>query len=89
MTYRVLGCQRGVQWASSTLVEKKNSLKLTETLTELEAALKAWDSGNPAELESGVAACGAGLSDERRKRAKELLQELRTQIEELSTKEPL
>lgn len=61
----------------------RNSLKLTETLSELEAALKAWDSTDGADTADGVDACGAGLSDERRKRAQELLQELRSQIEQL------
>ena len=67
----------------------RNSLKLTETLGELEAALKAWDSTDPAEQTEGVDACGSGLSKERRKRAQELLEELKAQIEQLSGKDPL
>lgn len=61
----------------------KNSLKLTETLGELEAALKAWDSSDGAALD-GVEACTTGLSDERKKRAQALLEELKAQIAKLS-----
>lgn len=62
----------------------RNSLKLTETLGELEAALKAWDSTDGAEPANGVEICKAGLNDERRKRAQELLEELKAQIAQLS-----
>ena len=62
----------------------KNSLKLTETLSGLESALKAWDSNDGADLTSGVDTCGTGLNDERRRRAQELLEELKSQIAKLS-----
>ncbi len=61
----------------------KNSLKLTETLGELEAALKAWDSSDGA-AGGGIETCTTGLTDERRKRAQELLEELKAQIAKLS-----
>ncbi len=90
MTDELLCCQCEPSWACSTPMEKtsKNSLKLTETLGELEAALKAWDSSDGAAL-GGIEVCTTGLSDERKKRARELLDELRSQIEQLSSGDPL
>ena len=63
------------------LVEKtsRNSLKLTETLSELEAALQAWD-----RTEGAPPTEGEIVNDEPRKRAQALIEDLKLQLAKLS-----
>jgi hypothetical protein len=62
---------------------QKNSLKLTETLSELEAALQAWDRGDH-DAES-PSANDTAADEAPRKRAQELLKQLKEQLSQLST----
>lgn len=73
----------------ATRTDSKNSGKLRQTLTELETALTSWDQIIPPE--GDAAAPGSApkdrstVPDEMKKRTRELLNQLKDQIEDLSS----
>lgn len=73
----------------ATRADTKNSGKLRQTLTELETALTSWDQIIPAEGDVVVPGAPAkdrpAVPDEMKKRTRELLNQLKEQIEDLSS----
>lgn len=83
--------------ASSALGPKNSrSRKLKDTLGELESALSDWDQIIAPAHEEGVASadgqsrprtCTSGMPEEMKRRTRDLLNQLKEQIDELSTEE--
>lgn len=80
--------------ASTSVNSKKNSKKLKDTLGELESALSSWDQIIPADDSqatteaafSGNArtrGAGAGIPEDMKKRTRDLLNQLKEQIDDL------
>lgn len=61
----------------------RNSLKLTETLSELEAALQAWDKVEPSP-EPEISSENTPANIQLRKKTQDLLRQLREQIQQFS-----
>ena len=89
------GLSKSLRAARLSFVASKKPGQLRQTLTELESALNSWDQivPDPADDVSSAPAAGparqrsSGVPEEMKRRTRELLNQLKEQIDELSSDE--